>query len=292
MSDSQQRRADQGSVLRDRYTSHDIFERILKAAGDEVKRGSRELFFSALAAGFAITLTFFLYATMTYESNSHFLLSSILYPLGFIYIILGNYQLYTENTVPPVALTVERLSSLPSMFYVWGVVLAGNLIGGLIGAYGLAKLNIFSSGVATAATTIATKALQTQWWTLFHHGAIAGFIVAGLVWLDYAANDTATRFLLVYIAFFAISAASLNHSVVTAVEALYLYFNQAVLLSTAFTDLFLPVVLGNTIGGVFLVTMVNYFQTPDYINQDSSLRLSWKDWLFAYAVFEEPTEDE
>jgi formate/nitrite transporter FocA (FNT family) len=173
------------------------------------------------------------------------------------------------------------------MFYVWGVVLAGNLAGGIIGAYGLAKLDVFSAGAATAATSIATKALETQWWTLFHHGAIAGFIVAGLVWLDYAANDTATRFLLVYIAFFAISAASLNHSVVTAVEALYLYFNQAITLTVAFSDLFLPVVLGNTVGGVFLVTVVNYFQTPDFINQDASIRLSWKDWLFDFKTFQD-----
>lgn len=281
------RRTDEGSILHDRFTTQDIFERILKAAGEEIKTGSRELFFSALAAGFAITLTFFLLATMTFEAGGHFLLSNLLYPLGFVYIILGGYQLYTENTLPPVALTVERLSSLPSMFYVWGIVLAGNLAGGIIGAYGLATFNVFSPGAAEAALSISMKALQTEWWTLFFHGSIAGFIVAGLVWLDYAARDTIARFFQVYIAFFAISATSLNHSVVTAVEAAYLYFLQEITVKVAMIDLLLPVLLGNTVGGVFLVTLVNYFMTPDFINKDASIRLSFKEWLTEFKTFDE-----
>lgn len=287
MTNAGEQRTDEGSVLRDRYTAHDIFERILRAAGHEVKTGGRQLFFSALAAGFAITLTFYLYAVTTYETGGDPLLSSLLYPLGFVYIILGGYQLYTENTLPPVALTVERLASLPSMFYVWGVVLAGNLVGGFIGAYGLARLSLFSEGARQAATNISLKALETGWWTLFHHGAIAGFIVAGLVWLDYAARDTTARFFQTYIAFFTISAANLNHSVVTAVEALFLYLTGSAALLPALSDLLLPVLIGNTIGGVFLVTMVNYFQTPDFIIQNKEGRLDWKKWLFEFNIFDE-----
>lgn len=51
-------------LLDDRFTSHQIFERIIVDADEEISRGKRELFFSSLAAGFAITLTFLLYVSM------------------------------------------------------------------------------------------------------------------------------------------------------------------------------------------------------------------------------------
>ncbi|WP_370683904.1 formate/nitrite transporter family protein, partial [Halobacterium hubeiense] len=98
-----------GSVVRDRFTSNEIFQRIIAAADEEITSGSRELFFSALAAGFAITITFMLYVSLSATTGGDPILSALLYPLGFIYIIIGGYQLYTENTLPPVALTLERL---------------------------------------------------------------------------------------------------------------------------------------------------------------------------------------
>ena len=280
----------EGTILKDRFTSKDIFERILQVAGEEVDTGPRELFFSALAAGFAICLTFYLYATMSYQTDGHAILSGLLYPLGFMYIVLGNYQLYTENTLPPVALTIERLSSVPSMLYVWSIVLAGNLLGGFIGAAGLANLAVFSTGAAEAALSISMKAFETGWWMLFNRGVLAGFIVAGLVWLDYASRDTAARFFQVYFAFFTIVVANLNHSVVTAVEAIYLYFVSNVSLLASMTDMVLPVLLGNTIGGVVFVTIINYFQTPEFILQDPSVRIGWKEWLFEMKTFRDTEE--
>jgi len=102
-----------GEAVRDRFSSDEVFQRIIAAADEEVTSGSRELFFSGLAAGLAITITFMLYASLTAATDSHPILSVLLYPLGFIYIIIGGYQLYTENTLPPVALTLERLASIP-----------------------------------------------------------------------------------------------------------------------------------------------------------------------------------
>ena len=102
-----------GEVIRDRFETDEVFQRIIAAADEEVTTKGRELFFSALAGGFAITLTFLIYASMSAKTDSP-VIASLLYPIGFIYIILGGYQLYTENTLPPVALAIERLASVPA----------------------------------------------------------------------------------------------------------------------------------------------------------------------------------
>ena len=252
-----------GAVVRDRFETDEVFQRIVAAADEEIDTGVRELFFSALAAGFAITLTFLLYATLYAKTGGDPILSVLLYPIGFVYIILGGYQLYTENTLPPVALVLERLASIPALLRVWLVVLIGNFAGGLIGAFILSQTGVFAPGTAEAATFIATKGIETPFWDLFFKACFAGLIVAGIVWLDFAARDTISRLVLVFIAFLAVPLGDLFHVVVSFTEAMYLVFEGQAAILPAVSGFIFPVLLGNTIGGVLLVTVVNYFQTTE-----------------------------
>jgi formate/nitrite transporter FocA (FNT family) len=251
-----------GEVVRDRFETDEVFQRIIAAADEEIDTGTRELFFSALAGGFSITLTFLIYSSMTAKSDNPFI-ASLLYPVGFIYIILGGYQLYTENTLPPVALVLERLASLPALMRTWVVVAIGNFAGGALGALVLAYTGIFSPEAAAAALEISRHGVETDFWDLFFKGSAAGFIVAGVVWLDFAARDTISRFFLVYVAFLMIPLADLFHVVVSFTELMYLFYLGEAALLAGLLWFVLPVFLGNTIGGVLLVTVVNYFQTTE-----------------------------
>jgi len=278
-----------GSVVRDRFTSDEIFQRIIAAADEEITSSSRELFFSALAGGFAITITFMLYVSLTASTGADPVLSALLYPLGFIYIIIGGYQLYTENTLPPVALTLERLASVPALLRNWTVVLAGNFLGGGLGAAALVYGKVISAEAAVVAMELGQTGVATGWWSLFAKAAFAGLIVAGVVWVEYAARDTISRLVVVYIAFLAIPIGGLYHSVVSFTEMTYLVLEGELLLSVGLTDFVLPVLLGNTVGGVVLVTVVNYFQTTEHRLasarfEGASRQLSVSEWLFGGAV--------
>ena len=252
-----------GSVVRDRFSSDEVFQRIVAAADEEITAGSRELFFAALAGGFAITITFMLYVSMKTATGSDPVLSALLYPLGFIYIIIGGYQLYTENTLPPVALTLERLASIPALLRNWTVVLAGNFTGGAMGAAALAFGGVLSPEARLVAVELAQEGVATPWWSLFSKAAFAGLIVAGVVWVEYAARDTISRLVVVYLAFLAIPLGGLYHSVVSFTEMVYLVLLGDLSMMVGLADFVLPVLLGNTAGGVVLVTVVNYFQTTE-----------------------------
>ncbi|WP_224332511.1 formate/nitrite transporter family protein [Haloprofundus halobius] len=278
-----------GAVMRDRFSSDEVFQRIIAAADEEVTSGSRELFFSALAAGFAITITFLLYVSMSAKAGEDTVLSALLYPLGFIYIILGGYQLYTENTLPPVALTLERLASLPALFRHWLIVLAGNFTGGGIGAAVLTYSNVFSPEAATVATEISRHGVETPWWDLFFKAIFAGLIVAGVVWVVYASRDTISRLVIVYMAFLSVPLGSLFHVVVSFTEMMYLVFSGELAVLYGFTQFVLPVLLGNTIGGIALVTVVNYFQTSEHRLESARFeganrQLSMREWAFGGLV--------
>nr|WP_254830966.1 formate/nitrite transporter family protein [Haloglomus salinum] len=252
-----------GAVLRDQFETHEVFQRIVAAADEEATTGLRELYFSGLAAGFSITITFLLYASLAAATDRTPLLEAALYPLGFVFIIIGGYQLYTENTLPPVVLVLERLMSLPRLLLIWGVVLLGNFTGGGLGALVLARTDVLSPEVGRAAASLAGKGFETSFSSLFFKAAFAGLIVAGVVWLVYAVTDSLARIVIVYLSFLAIPTADLFHVVVSFTEVVYLVLAADASLLAGLGGFVLPVLLGNTVGGVVLVTVVNYFQTTD-----------------------------
>ncbi|MFC4988336.1 MULTISPECIES: formate/nitrite transporter family protein [Saliphagus] len=278
-----------GAVVRDRFSSDEVFQRIVAVADEEITSGGRELFFSGLAAGFAISITFLLYVSLYASTDGHPILSALLYPLGFVYIIIGGYQLYTENTLPPVALTLERLASVPALLRHWLIVLAGNFAGGAVGAAVLTWGGVFDEPTAAAATSIAEHGIETAWWSLFFKAAFAGLIVAGVVWMVYASRDTISRIVVVYMAFLAIPVGNLFHVVVSFTEMLYLVFAGALSPLVGLTEFVLPVLLGNTIGGILLVTVVNYYQTSEHRLASARFegvdrRLSVQEWVMGSAA--------
>ena len=278
-----------GAVVRDRFDTDEVFQRILVAADEEMGTGLRELFFSGLAAGFAITITYLVYASLTASTGGDPILSALLYPIGFVYIILGRYQLYTENTLPPVALVLERLASFPALFRTWTLVLIGNFAGGALGALVLAYTGVLSDPATVAATNLAMKGIQTPFWDLFFKAGFAGLVVAGVVWLDYSARDTISRLVLVYMAFLVIPYADLFHVVVSFTETMFLVYTGQVAVVSSLTGFVLPVLLGNTLGGVLLVTVVNYFQTTERRveaarKEGTKRMLSIREWLFGGLV--------
>ena len=106
-----------GWATGDRFSWEEIHQRLLAGADEEVAERTRVLFFSGLTAGFAITLTFLGLTTGLAAFPDNPFLASLLYPIGFLYIVLGRYQLFTENTLPPVKLVLTRLASLPLLLF-------------------------------------------------------------------------------------------------------------------------------------------------------------------------------
>jgi len=274
-----------GRAIHDKFSADEIFQRIIASAHEEIDSPVRQLFFSGMAAGLAITLTFLAHASVkaTVHGPAADLIGALLYPLGFIFIIMGRYQLYTENTLPPVALVLTRLASIPALFRVWGVVLLGNAVGAGIGAFILANTGVFDAKTAEVAAEFGLEGFHRGWWDLFFKAIFAGGLVAGLVWIDHASRDSVSRLFLIYIIIYAIPASNLHHVVVSTCDSLYVVFTGKVGFLPIIGHFVLPVFLGNTVGGIGLVTVVNYAQTkePKYAELDGEKHiLSLSEMIF------------
>ncbi|WP_138431880.1 formate/nitrite transporter family protein [Fodinibius saliphilus] len=273
-----------GQAVRDIFSTDEIFRRIVATADEDFSRSTRLLFLSGVAAGLSIGLTFVARAAMTTAvgPESSLFLGNMLYPLGFILIVAGKYQLFTENTLTPVTHVLTRIASVPALLRVWGIVLFANVVGAGALAYVLANTGIFAAEAAEVARGFGEHALSVSWNDLFWKGVLAGWIVASMVWLTHAVRDAMARIAIVFILMYLIPIADLFHCIIGACEVLYLIF-QGLAGWGQFGYFFSAVTLGNTVGGVILVAILNYSQTRQsrFPDRDcGQLELTWKEWLF------------
>ena len=278
-----------GEALRDLFSTDEIFHRLVIAADEEFSRSTRLLFMSGLAAGLSISLSFLGMTALTalWPGDMARLVGCLLYPLGFLFVIMGRYQLFTENTLTPVTLVLTRIASIPRLLRIWGVVLAANVLGAGLCAYVLATTGVFSPEMAEVAYGFGEHFLTMSWADLFWKGVFAGWLVAGMVWLNYAARDMTARFLITFVLIYTVAAAELAHCIVGSAEVLYVVFKGGASFGTFLLDFLVPAVLGNTVGGVGLVAILNFSQTRDhrFPHRDcGQLELTWTEWLFGHSA--------
>src|SRR5271166_1871740 len=118
-----------------RRTAHEIFERVEDNAHAELRRAARALAFSGLAGGLTMGLTGLSVATalaMLPSSPSSVFVAYLAYPVGFIAVIIGRAQLFTENTLYPVVLVLDERRLLLRMLRLWAVVFFANVCGAWI----------------------------------------------------------------------------------------------------------------------------------------------------------------
>lgn len=280
MSTSEEGAPSEGRAVSDIFSTDEIFHRVIVTAEDEISRSTRLLFLSGLAAGLSIGLSFLARAALTglVPEDATGLIGNLLYPVGFIFVILGRYQLFTENTFTPVTLVLTRHTSLPRLMLIWGLVYAGNVLGAAITALLFSKTQIFDEATATAAYRLGTHAMELPWSTLFFRGVIAGWMVAGMVWLIHAVRDSLARFFIVYFIMYMVPSVELFHCIIGACEIAYLILEGGTTLWEGLSHFQLAVTLGNTVGGVLFVALPNYFQTGNERFKDWK-RLTWREWF-------------
>jgi formate-nitrite transporter family protein len=245
-----------------RLTAAEIYAAAVRIGEDELKRSSTGLALSGLAAGLGMGLTGLGSAAVLAEVGdgvAHYLLAALLYPLGFIVVIVGRAQLFTENTLFPVVLVLDRRRHLGNTLRLWAVVFLANVVGALLFAILMIKAGAVSADVAEALSRLGNKTVQGSFVHLFWAGVAGGWIIALMAWLVTASRFTIGQIALVYLMTFVVGAAGLAHCIAGSTEALSAVLTGQVPVGTYMVWL-LAATLGNTIGGVVIVSLLNYGQ--------------------------------
>jgi formate/nitrite transporter FocA (FNT family) len=241
-----------------------VFESVRREGDVELGRPPLSLAFSGLAAGlsmgFSLVVTGLLRAYLP-EAPWRVLIENFGYTVGFVIVVLGRQQLFTENTVTavlPLLDSPQKGAALVKVVRLWLVVLAANLLGAAAFGYVIAHTTIFPAPVDAAFAQLAHDAVAQGFWSNLVRGVFAGWLIALMVWLLPVA-DTQKLWVIVLITYI-VGVGSFSHIIAGSVEALYGVATGAISVGTYFGSFFLPVLIGNTLGGILLVSLVNYGQ--------------------------------
>lgn len=240
-----------------------VHETILCEGEIELKRSTPALIWSALAAGLSMGFSFLMEAallSMLPPAEWTPLLSKLGYSAGFIIVILGRQQLFTENTLTPILPLLESFSrkNILNVLRLWGVVLIFNTAGGALFSLLLAGTPAFDAGMHAAFTEIGKHLVELDPLTMFVRGIFAGWLIALIVWLLPSAEHV--KLWIIILLTYLIGIGGFPHIIASAAEVFYLCMTGQWPWGRFLLDFFLPVLAGNILGGVTLVTALNHAQ--------------------------------
>jgi formate/nitrite transporter FocA (FNT family) len=240
-----------------------VYETIRREGEDELQRPAAALAWSGLAAGLSMGFSLVAEAVlMAHLPDAPWrpLISRLGYSVGFLIVILGRQQLFTENTLTVVlpALLHKDRKTLSNLARLWAVVLTSNIVGTFLFAYCIAHVHLFEPTVQQAFHDIGTAHLGTSFGIALTRAIFAGWLIALMVWLLPGAE--ASRVVIVIIITYLVGLADLNHIIAGSATMLYLVCTHDISWLQYFSSFFLPTLLGNVLGGVSMVAALGHAQ--------------------------------
>jgi formate/nitrite transporter FocA (FNT family) len=252
------------AVSADRLTAAEIYDRVSENAQEELARSSPALAFSGLGAGIAMGLTGLgvaaALAVLGGGSWPRFV-SAMLYPIGFIAVIVGRAQLFTENTLYPVVLALDRRDrkTLGSTGRLWAIVFATNIVGALLFALLAIKGGGIDPKIIHHLVKLGREATHHTFAQVFVSGIFGGWLVALVAWLVTATQRTIGQIVVIWILTFTLGIAHFAHCIASSGEILSSVLNGTTR-SGAYLAWLAAATLGNIVGGIVIVALLNYGQ--------------------------------
>ncbi|MEQ8654604.1 MAG: formate/nitrite transporter family protein [Kiloniellales bacterium] len=248
-----------------------IYEIIRQDGEEELQRPFSSLIWSGFAAGITIGFSLLgeaIFRTYLPDAPSSYLIENLGYTLGFLLVILGRMQLFTENTITTVLplLASPSIRVLGRVARLWLFVLAANIVG----AFAIAALFAYTSAVPgelqPAMQALSEHAVGMPAGESFMRAIPAGILIAAIVWMLPQAEQAS--FFVVMLFTWLIAAGDFAHIVAGSVEMAYLLLRGDLGVGAALFGFFFPVLFGNIVGGTAIFTVLVWGQVKAEVPND------------------------
>ena len=245
-----------------RPSAEDIYEQVAQNAEEELKRSTLSLAISGFTGGTFMGLAALgvgIVLAVLGTSPGSFVISRMFYPLGFIVVIVGRSQLFTENTLYPIALVLTDKRELWNTLRLWATVLPSNMLGALAFAALIALTRAVPTEVLKAIAGLGVTAAHMPTGAVFWSAVTAGWIIATAAWLVSGSHSITGSVMVIWMLTFVVGLGNFAHCIATSGEVLTAVLAHQLPWS-AYLRWFGPAVGGNICGGVLMVTLLEYGQ--------------------------------
>jgi formate/nitrite transporter FocA (FNT family) len=254
------------SVDTSRLTAPQIFHAAQESARKELRRSSTKLMFSGIAGGLVMGLTGLSVAAVRAvlgPGQWQEFVSFLVYPTGFIAVIIGRAQLFTENTLYPVLLVLDeeknRARYLTETLRLWGVVFASNVAGAFLFSVLAMKTGALPPNISAQLADLGRLAVTGTASHYFWSGIIGGWLIALVAWVVTASHWTIGQVMMIWLLTFVVGIGHFSHCIASSGEILSTVVDGGLSTGT-YLHWLLFATAGNIVGGVIMVSMLNYGQ--------------------------------
>jgi formate/nitrite transporter FocA (FNT family) len=142
------------------------------------------------------------------------------------------------------------------MLRLWGIVLAANMVGTWIFAGVLAYANPLGPDTIPSLASLSAESLSNGFGETLVKAVFAGWLIALMVWLLPTAGPA--KIVIIALLTWVVALGKLSHIIAGSAEAAYGIFTGAATIGDYLMKFFVPTLIGNLIGGVALVSMLNH----------------------------------
>ena len=239
-----------------------VIHEVVREQGEhELARSFGGLAWSGLGAGLSIGFSFVVQAVLQAglpDAPWSRLVNSFGYSIGFLIVILGQQQLFTETTLTAlIPVLVQRtLPMLLKAMRVWVIVLAANLVGTLAFGAIVARPGLFPPEVYAAMGALSADTMSHSFGHTTLAAVASGWLIGLMVWLLPGAGPS--RPLIIVLLTYVVALCHFPHAIAGASEAFFGVMSGQASLSDFLLRFFAPTLLGNVVGGTALVALLNH----------------------------------
>lgn len=244
-----------------RLTAQQIYNLVVADGRSELSRPATALAFSGLASGLFMGLSGLGVAGATAALDGHgpIFVALLFYPLGFLVVVIGRAQLFTENTLYPVVLVLEDRRHVLLTLRLWAVVFAGNVLGSLVFAALATYTGALQPGAVSALRHLGVSATEPALGHVFASAIFGGWLVALMAWLVAGTERTIGQVAVIWLTTLPVGLLHLAHCIASSGYILVATFAGDVAPATYLSWLGVATA-GNIVGGIGIVTLLNYGQ--------------------------------
>ena len=124
----------------------------------------------------------------------------------------------------------------------------------------VARTQVLDPALTKTLRDVAESTTTGGFVLVFYRAIWAGWLIALMAWIFASTHDTFAQIVLIWLTTGPIAAFGFKHSIAGAIEAFYRVWTGDAGLGSMLMSFEIPALLGNIIGGVVLVALVNHGQ--------------------------------
>ncbi|MCG5432855.1 formate/nitrite transporter family protein [Mycobacterium sp. MYCO198283] len=244
------------------------FRRMVDEGTQRLHRGWREVLVTGFFGGTEVAVGVLAYLTVLHSTTNQ-LLAGVAFSIGFLALLLGRSELFTEGFLVPVTTVAAKRASVRQLLKLWSGTLAANLAGGWAIMWlivtGFPKLHdqtIESAGhFATAPLSAETMALAV----------LGGMVITLMTRMQHGTDSVPGKIAAAVAGGFVLAGFQLFHSILDSL----LIFGALLTGRAPFGYLdwlawFGYTTVGNVVGGLGLVTLLRLLRSKDRLREERS----------------------